>query len=293
MKRTKTIFLSAGLAVWLTATFCACGQRATSSAGSQETTDTLTTSVKQDSIQTPEGSSLTIETLRFEKSDSTAEVSVLVQWPVEGDKPLIDSLRHHIAYLLGDTFDGPKSIDAYGESLFESLSEDWHNVYDEMDPDSRMGALAKTHDITYLAETDSYVTYFYTTHMYGGGAHGYTTEVGFTFRKSDGRQIPLLADTDSPRLAKLIKEGVRSFFSDSAEKPMTDEELLDYLFAEEVSDLDNIPLPCNPPYFSKTGLVFLYTQYEIAPYSSGIITFEIPFSDIRPFLTPDAQALIP
>ena len=33
-------------------------------------------------------------TLRFEKSDSTAEVSVLVQWPVEGDKPLIDSLRH-------------------------------------------------------------------------------------------------------------------------------------------------------------------------------------------------------
>jgi hypothetical protein len=117
--------------------------------------------------------------------------------------------------------------------------------------------------------------------------------VGFTFRKSDGKQIPLLTNTHSPKLAKLIKEGVRSFFSDGAEKPFTDEELLEYLFAEEVSALNHIPLPGNAPYLSKTGVVFLYTQYEIAPYSSGIITFEIPFDKMRPFLTDEAKTLLP
>ena len=123
--------------------------------------------------------------------------------------------------------------------------------------------------------------------------HGYTTEVGFTFRKSDGKQIPLLTNTDSPQLAKLVKEGVKSFFAGGSDKSMSDEELLDYLFAEQTEDLDNLPLPGNAPYLSETGVVFLYTQYEIAPYSSGIITFEIPFADIRPFLTPEAQELIP
>lgn len=264
----------------------ACGNSATK-AGSTEANDSTATTT----INTADETTVTVETVKFEKNDSTAEVSILVQWPTEGNKPLVDSLRHHIAYLLDSEINGPKAIETYGESLFESLSEDWHRVYDEM-PEARMGAFSDTRDITVLTQTDRYITYYYHTYDYGGGAHGYTTEVGFTFRKSDGRQIPLIADTESPQLASLIKEGVRGFFSGDAEKPYTDEELLEYLFAEDVDDLDKIPLPANPPYLTKTGLVMLYTQYEIAPYSSGIITFEIPFNTIRPFLTPEAKALI-
>lgn len=287
MKPTKIFILSAGLAVMLGA----CGQRG-AQAGSAEVNDSTATAANGDSIENANENIITVETVKYEKSDSTAEISILVQWPMEGNKALVDSLRHHIADLLEGEIDGPKAIETYGESLFESLSEDWHSVYDEMEPEARMGAFSKTHDITVLAETDRYITYYYQTYMYGGGAHGYTTEVGFTFRKSDGRQIPLLTDTESPQLASLIKEGVRGFFSGNAEKPYNDEELLEFLFAEEVSALNHIPLPANPPYLTKTGLVMLYTQYEIAPYSSGIITFEIPFDKIRPFLTPEAKALI-
>lgn len=235
----------------------------------------------------------TIDIVTYEKSDTAAEVSILVHWPCKGEQVLVDSLRHHIAYLLGGEFNSPDDILSYGKSLFESLSDDWHITYDEMPPEERLGAFSKSHHITKLAETSRYITYYYQTYDYAGGIHGYTTEVGFTFRKSDGKQIPLLANTDSPRLSKLIKEGVRSFFSGGPDKPMTDEELLEYLFAEEVESLDNLPLPGNSPYLTETGVVFLYTQYEIAPYSSGIITFEIPFKDIRPFLTPEAQKLIP
>lgn len=119
-----------------------------------------------------------------------------------------------------------------------------------------------------------------------------TTEVGFTFRKSDGKQIKLLENTDSPELAKLVKEGIKSFFAGGPDKTMSDEEVLEFLFASEVDELDNIPLPLNNPYLSDTGVVFLYTQYEIAPYSSGIITFEIPFAKILPFLTKEAKDMI-
>ena len=275
----------------IAAVFCACGQRAPQTED-KETTDSTATAVSQDSLMADVGNAVTVETVQFEKRDSTAEVSLLVHWPVSGDKVLVDSLRKHICWLLDGEFDGPKDFQTYGESLFESLSADWHDVYDEMSPEDRLGAFSKFHDITTLAETDRYITYFYRTHEYGGGAHGLTTDVGFTFRKSDGRQVHLLANTDSPKLSALIKEGVRRHFSEDADHPLSDEALLEYLFAEEVSSLNHILLPGNPPYLSDTGVVFNYTLYEIAPYSSGIIVFEIPFQDIRPFLTPEALELI-
>ena len=283
------------MTIMMAAAFSACGHRA--STGATADAD----SVSIDSIDTAKVDTLTaddsyieVETVKFEKSDSTAEVSVLVQWPTTGDKVIVDSLRHHICDLLGDDFiDGPKAIKKYGQNLFESQQADWHGVYDEMEPDERMGAFSKTHEITMLAQTKQYVTYFYETYQYGGGAHGYLTQVGFTFRKSDGRQIPLLTNTNSPKLAKLIKEGVRRHFSERPDKPLSDDELLEFLFTEEKSALNHLPLPGNPPYLSDKGMVFLYTQYEIAPYSSGIITFEIPFKDIRPFLTKEAKELIP
>ena len=275
----------------MAAAFSACGHRASTADGTKA--DSTSVGESQDSIANADEPDVTVETIKYEKSDSTAEVSLLIQWPTEGSQPLVDSLRHHISELLSSNIDSPKAIEAYGNSLFESLSEDWHRVYDEMGEDGRGGAFTDNYDITVLCETDCFITYHYHHFTYGGGAHGYTTEVGFTFRKSDGKQIPLLTNTHSPMLAKLIKEGVRSFFSDGAEKPFTDEELLEYLFAEEVSALNNIPLPGNAPYLSKTGVVFLYTQYEIAPYSSGIITFEIPFDKIRPFLTDGAKTLLP
>lgn len=238
------------------------------------------------------GKNIKIDTIRFAKADTTANVELFVHWPVKGDKAVVDSLQKFIGSLVDCNFSDAKSIKDYGESLFESLSIDWHSTFDEMPPDERLGALERTHSIIKLYETKRYVTYHYTTFEYGGGMHGYTTEVGFTFRKSDGKQIKLLENTDSPEFAQLIKEGIKSFFAGGPDQTITDEEVLEYLFAEDVDDLANIPLPLNAPYLSDTGVVFLYTQYEIAPYSSGIITFEVPFAKISPFLTQEAKAMI-
>ena len=280
------------MTIVMAAALTACGHRAST----ETTADADSVSVDSAKVEAPveDDSYIEVETVKFEKSDSTAEVSVLVQWPTTGDKVIVDSLKKHICDLLGDDFiDGPKAIKKYGQNLFVSQQEDWHSVCDEMEPGDRMGAFSKTHEITILAQTKNYVTTFYETYQYGGGAHGLMTQVGFTFRKSDGKQIALLKNTNSPKLAKLIKEGVRSFFSEQPDKTLSDEELIEYLFTGEVSALNHLPLPGNSPYLSDTGMVFLYTQYEIAPYSSGIIKFEIPFKDIKPFMTDEAKALIP
>ena len=231
-----------------------------------------------------------VETTKFSKSDSTAEVFVLVQWPVKGDKAIVDSLRKNINSWICGELNRPDDVKPFGESLFESLSIDWHSVYDEMAPEDRLGAFTRHYEVTLETQTDRYVTYFYRQHEYQGGMHGYTTEVGFTFRKSDGKQIPLLEDTDSPEFAQLLKQGIKRFFG--GDTPASDEEVLEYLFADDVEALDNLPLPGNAPYLTQTGVVFLYTQYEIAPYSSGIITFEIPFAQIKPYLTQEAKAMI-
>ena len=66
------------------------------------------------------------------------------------------------------------------------------------------------------------------------------------------------------------------------------EELNNYLFLET----GVIPFPAWTPYPSEDGLVFTYQQYEIASYAAGMPEFTIPYADLRPYLTPEAKALV-
>ena len=131
--------------------------------------------------------------------------------------------------------------------------------------------------------------------------------VGKTFRKHDGMEIgyqtdfdnesftssmkdnTLLKDTKSPKLYALIKDGVKRYFKACGQEMENEEDFNDFM---QVEDINRIPLPGNAPYLTETGVVFCYTQYEIAPYAAGMITFEVPFAKISPFLTEEAKAMI-
>lgn len=52
-----------------------------------------------------------------------------------------------------------------------------------------------------------------------------------------------------------------------------------------------IPLPKNGVYLSSEGVVFIYGQYEIAPYALGMPTFTVPYKEIGKFLSPEARRL--
>ena len=290
----------------------ACGHRAsTADMATEDSVDYAATelplTVHVDSVDAK--SALTIDTIRIERNDKMAEVSLLVQWPTDGDSALVSSARQFICDVCGiknAAFQGTKAEwrDVV-DTEYNGLVEGWNGTYG--DSDEGGPSFTSTTEVVLLAETAGFVTFYGETSGYTGGAHGMALHVGRTFRKGDGRAIGyetdmddhfnvehkddnLFANTESPALYKLIKAGVHSYFKTCGQPMADDAELADFL---QVDDVNRIPLPGNAPYWTKTGIVFCYTQYEIAPYAAGMITFEIPYGRMREFLTDEAASLIP
>ena len=292
--------------IMMAAAFSACGHRV-STADSAEADSAYIDSTKVDSVVAEVKPALLIDTIRIERSDSMAEVSMNIQWPTGGNEALVKRVRQFICDICGikdKDFKGTKAdFKDIVDVEYNGLVESWNGTYEDGDGPSFTSAA----EVEQLVEMPAFVTFYGEHSSYTGGAHGMAGHVGKTFRKSDGKVIGyetdyddhfnivhkgdnLLKDMKSPKLYALIKAGVLSYFKACGQAMKDDAELADYL---QVDDINRIPLPANAPYFSKTGVVFCYTQYEIAPYAAGIITFEIPYSKISPFLTNEAKELIP
>ena len=296
----------------MAAALSACGHRAsTADVAAEDSVDyaPMETPYVETVDTVAAASALTIDTIRIERSDKMAEVSLHVLWPTSGDSALVGSVRRFICDVCGirnAAFKGTKAewrdmVDAE----YNGLVEGWNGTY--ADSDEGGPSFSSTTEVVLLAETAGFVTFYGETSGYTGGAHGMAVHVGRTFRKGDGRAIGyetdmddhfnvehkddnLFANTESPALYKLIKAGVHSYFKACGQPMADDTELADFL---QVDNVNRIPLPGNAPYWTKTGIVFCYTQYEIAPYAAGMITFEIPYNRIREFLTDEAASLIP
>lgn len=293
----------------MAAAFSACGHRASTEA----TADADSVSVDSAKVEAPveEKPALVLDTISFERNDSMAEVSLSVQWPTDGDEALVKSVRKFICEVCNiknPNFKGTKKdFKDIVDTDYNGLVEEWNGAYADSEEGGGPSFTSGT-SVVKLAETKTFVTFYAETFGYTGGAHGFATNVGKTFRKSDGKAIgydmeynqdsfdakmknqTLFADTKSPKLYALIKDGVKRYFKECQQPIADDSELSDYL---QVDNINRIPLPGNAPYLTEKGVVFCYTQYEIGPYAAGMITFEVPFAKIKPFLTEEAKELLP
>ena len=292
----------------MVALLSACGHRA-SQQGAEET----------DSVAVaPE---FQTDSICVERDDSIASVTISIDWPTSGSDSLTQSIRQYLCEELASSpvqegeptvkyYDNPlDAVKTTADHRYEELAASWKelqsNIHEGMEGMEFSFALRSM----LLENAERYVTYLTKSEGFQGGAHGFAAAAGQTFRKSDGKRIgyktvyndktetfeqqdqTLFKDPKSPQLYALIKEGVRSYFKEFDEPVATDEQLKDMLIS--VDDINRIPLPSAPPTFTKKGLAFLYQQYEIAPYAAGMVNFDIPYDKIRPFLTPEAAALIP
>lgn len=300
----KSLFMT----ITMAAAFTACGHRA-STESTSDADSASTDSTKVEAL-VEEKSALVLDTISFERNDSMAEVSLSVQWPIEGNEELVKSVRQFVCDVCGiknKYFKGTKKdFKDIVDTDYNGLVEEWHGAYADSEEGGGPSFTSGT-SVVKLAETETFVTFYAEQFGYTGGAHGFATHVGKTFRKSDGKAIgydmeynqdsfdakmknqTLFADTKSSKLYALIKDGVKRYFKDCQQPIADDNELSDFL---QVDDINHIPLPGNAPYLTETGVVFCYTQYEIAPYAAGMITFEVPYAKIRPFLTEEAKALL-
>ncbi len=301
------------ITIMVAALLSACGHRA-SKAGTVSAEDSTAI---ESAEQTTEGVFAT-DSIGVEREDTIASVKVSADWPVSGPQALVNSIRQYICNELSSNpmqeektkvklYDNGKTavescVEKQYQELFKQKQEGFESGFGYGMPYTYWQRIFK------MEESDSYVTYLSNTEGFLGGAHGFATSTGITFRKSDGKQLgyhseynkakevfeikdqTLFSNPDSPQLAALLKEGVKSYFQEFDQEVTTDQQLKDMLMG--VDDVNRIPLPNNPPLFTKNGLCFTYQQYEIAAYAAGMINFDISYDKIRPYLTKEAAEVI-
>ena len=216
----------------------------------------------------PAPSEIPFETKKFEKEKG--ENKFEVQYPVSGEPELLKAVRAWINEGMGQTYRG--SLDD-ADAFFRHYASQLGN-----DPDLNEygGYAVDEFEVEYVSPL--VVTYEHTSYIYEGGAHGMGGEYGTTFLRSDGSVFDKDCITSYKPLMPFIVEGLKKYF-----KVKTDQELLGCLL--DVPSLSKLSPPGVKPWITEEGVVFSYTPYEIAPYSSGTPRTTIPYSKIAPYLT--------
>ncbi len=123
---------------------------------------------------------------------------------------------------------------------------------------------------------DSIITYKASLYTYLGGAHGSQIDFGASFDRQDARRLTwndLFVPGYKDKLIPLIKKGLMSqYFQVDTEAELADQLLV---------NLNEFPLPAYDPCLVADGVEFTYQQYEIAPYSAGLPSCTIPYSELK------------
>lgn len=121
------------------------------------------------------------------------------------------------------------------------------------------------------------IGHFINMYQYTGGAHGGTFITCRNLRLEDG-SVVTLDDYFKPGYEKVLL-------------PVLERKLLEYAECSSRDELDEHGYFSNEPMFvsdnfeiRKDTIDFIYNQYDIAPYSTGITTLSVPNDEIRSIL---------
>lgn len=157
-----------------------------------------------------------------------------------------------------DSISVEESIENFNKSYSNFINE-FHESAQEWDAQIDGEVIYKSEDVISISLTSYTNT---------GGAHGNINISFLNFEATTGRLMDnemLFTDIDA------FKTIAKPHFKANIKNK-------DLLFDEET-----FKLPKNIGY-SDDGIILLYNTYEIAPYSTGIIEFAIPFEKVNPVL---------
>lgn len=290
LKNMKKLML---LAIWAMVVMSSCktGNSRQPEAGLASETDSIT----GDTIMAESGGDVGVDTLKtdtvsFDKEEGIYKFGLLADYPVEGNDSLVKAVREFINDFMGGAYDGPladgqKMINRNGEIMYGNFLEMCGDVNEE-----EVNELFLYKWVSKGYETNTFVTFMASSSQYTGGLHGIGFESGHTFSKISGKCFgyDMMQNTDSPAFKRLIKEGLRKFFSNDDEKQgMSDEDLLHELVSYDGS-IDELPLPDSEPYMTEKGITFIYQPYEISYYAAGKPEFTIPYDVAKTYLKSQA-----
>jgi len=162
------------------------------------------------------------------------------------------------------------------QKLYPMAVEEFENSVSNNFPVRPFEALV-IYKMTY--NQDCTASLYFDQYLYTGGAHGNTVRYSDTWNLQNGRGIDIdemfnnsinykayIIMTINNQIAEQIKNGENKYFDD---------------YKKNVAQYLNL----NSFYLTKKGIVLYFQQYEIAPYSSGIPEFTIPYLEgyvVRP-----------
>lgn len=300
--KKNLILLSATLAAAIA--FIACGKSATvrtdddSSADGDSSVLTISDDNKPQKLVTDSVSWADSLTMK----GCTAKVTLGGRYPVAGPSPLVDSVRawigNELSYSASTTSDrlfkpnaaelisGERLLTHCGKALMAMSQRDFSGMTED--------GFSINYEFSYsfgpVYQTDKLLTYSFSGYCYLGGAHGSSVGDGQTFVLSSGLRLTarnmFRPGTYATLTAYLRKALWDQYFKAEAEPGNT---LSDILLIRP----EGLELPATAPQFGPDGLIFVYQQYEIAPYVYGMPSCVLPYKVVKPLLRPDVAELLP
>ena len=191
---------------------------------------------------------------------------------------------------LDDMFSGMvKTFNKTADGLNDDATEEnkSNKEYADENPDIDYYETTYSNDVSVEviradAKIFSFVVYDY---LYQGGAHGMTGESGYTFDVATGKQLShsdfgdeaTIKDTAMNYIIKTIDESTQ----ESKDMLFQDDGIIAGYEDAIKTSFDGEA--CPEWYLDNRGIVFLFQQYEIAPYAAGIISFTVPYSELEGF----------
>ena len=275
-------------------TMSACNNKAANSGIAGGTDSVAVDSAVTEMSKVVSADSLKTDTVSYDKEEGIYKLGLWVEYPVAGGDSVVKAVCEFINDYLGGYYEGPlndarKMMKENGEMMWGRFQE----MCGDADPEE-VNELFLNKMVNKDYETNLFVTFMAFTSHYTGGLHGMGVETGHTFSKLNGKCFgyDMMKDLDTPAFKRLIKEGLRKFFSNEGdEQGMSDEDLKEELVSFGGS-IDDLPLPDSEPYMTKNGVTFIYQPYEISYYVAGRPEFTIPYDVVRPYLKPQAMKLL-
>ncbi len=159
----------------------------------------------------------------------------------------------------------------YANYLYKQAIKGYHDAQTNDYPFHGYEAYME-YTVTY--NENCFLSLYYDKYEFRGGAHGSTTRASNIWELCFGTQLPLSSffwpSTDSMHL--LIDEIIRQ-----AEPIQRNEGI----YFDDYKSLIIKNFDDDSFYLTPSGITIYYQQYDIAPYSTGIVEFTIPYSKLN------------
>jgi serine/threonine protein kinase len=213
------------------------------------------------------------------KTEGDFKYIVQMDYPISGNENLVLNIKEWIVESLLRKYNG--SLDEPNKIL-ETGYLDKKKEWDPM--------FASETQIAYnnIYKTKSIITYEEDSYGYEGGAHGFSSNSGVTFRVKDGRRFGWDMLVKEQALKNLIIEGLKKQYFEVN----SDNDFFAAVMLEDTPNRQNFPFPETAPWITSKGVVFQYKEYEIASYAQGKPYCIIPLSQVQSFFTSSVKRML-